>query len=95
MLLPFLLLVLAKVALERLLSPRAINRVGYRSKCGNGSIFSSILQELIIIPREEIKTISAGVCCQIQKKIEDNGRRKKENTNLQESKHHVHPYYVP
>jgi hypothetical protein len=45
-LLPLLLLVLAKVPLECLLSPRALDRVRDRSECGDGLVLARVLEEL-------------------------------------------------
>ena len=43
---PFLLLVLAKVAFERLLSPRGIDWVGNGCECRDGLVHSGVLKEL-------------------------------------------------
>ena len=46
MLFPQLFLVLAEVALKRLLSPRAVYGVGDGGECGDGLILARVLQEL-------------------------------------------------
>lgn len=48
MLLPLGLLVVAKVPVERLLAPRAVNRVRDGSERGDGFIFAGVAQELFI-----------------------------------------------
>lgn len=47
MLLPLLLLVLAKVSLESLLAPRAVDGVGDGCECGDGLVHARVLEELI------------------------------------------------
>jgi hypothetical protein len=43
---PLLLLVLAEISLESLLSPRTVDRVGNRRERGNGLVFSRVLEKL-------------------------------------------------
>lgn len=45
-LLPLLLLVFAKVALERLLAPGAVDRVGDWGECRDGFVFAGVAEEL-------------------------------------------------
>lgn len=48
MLLPLGLLVVAKVPVERLLAPRAVNRVRDGSERGDGFVFAGVAQELFV-----------------------------------------------
>jgi hypothetical protein len=47
-----LLLVFAKVSLECLLTPRAVDRVGDRGECGDGLVHARVLEELSLMVSE-------------------------------------------
>lgn len=46
MLFPLLLLILAKVSFECLLTPWAVDRIGNGRECGDGLVLAGILEEL-------------------------------------------------